>query len=180
MERFGYARVSTDGESLDAQLEQLRTAKCSTIFQEKVSGPLDDRAQLTRLLKVLKSGDLVIVYRLREAAGEIDDYRPEQRIHTTLLKELVASKFELLRIVAADGSMRRPDFTIPIETEDGPDIRYWEHWGMLGNLDYDVSVKRRLAWYERHGLIGKLIQSDEHGGFDSTKVDEINREQLLL
>jgi hypothetical protein len=126
---------------------------------------------------------------------EIDEYRPEQRIHKTLLRELVASKSELLianrlaelrvpyhyefRLVAADGSMRRPDFTIPIETADGPDVRYWEHWGMLGNPDYDASVTRRLAWYEKHGLMGKLIQSDERGGFDSTKVDEIIHAHLL-
>jgi ATP-dependent exoDNAse (exonuclease V) alpha subunit len=135
------------------------------------------------------------LYRLSEAIKEIDEYKPEKRIHKTLLKELVVSKSELLianrlaelrvpyhyelRIVATDGSMRRPDFTIPIETVDGPDVRYWEHWGMLGDPDYDASVRRRLAWYEKHGLIGKLIQSDERGGFDSIKVDAIIREHLL-
>jgi hypothetical protein len=135
------------------------------------------------------------LYHLREAVKEIDDYRPERRIHTTLLRELVASKSELLianrlaelrvpyhyefKLVAADGSIRRPDFTVPIETADGPDVRYWEHWGMLGNPDYDASVKRRLAWYEKHGLMDKLIQSDERGGFDSTKVDAMIREHLL-
>jgi hypothetical protein len=135
------------------------------------------------------------LYHLREAIKDIDDYRPEMRIHKTLLSELVASKSELLianrlaelrvpyhyefKLVAADGSMRRPDFTIPIETVDSPDVRYWEHWGMLGDPDYDASVKRRLAWYEKHGLIDKLIQSDEVGGFDSTKVDGIIREHLL-
>ena len=57
---------------------------------------------------------------------EIEEYRPEQRIHTTLLRELVASKSELLianrlaelrvpyhyefRLVAADGSMRQTRF----------------------------------------------------------------------
>jgi hypothetical protein len=50
---------------------------------------------------------------------------------------------------------------------------------MLGNPDYDASVTRRLAWYEKHGLMGKLIQSDERGGFDSTKVDEIIHAHLL-
>jgi hypothetical protein len=50
---------------------------------------------------------------------------------------------------------------------------------MLGNPDYEASMKRRLDWYEKHGLAGKLIQSDERGGFDSTKVDQIIREHLL-
>jgi exodeoxyribonuclease V alpha subunit len=135
------------------------------------------------------------LYFLREAVPEIDDYRPEHRIHKTLRRELVASKSELLianrlaelnvpyyyeqKLQAADGSIRRPDFTVPVETPEGPDIRYWEHWGMLGNPDYEASMKRRLDWYEKHGLAGKLIQSDERGGFDSTKVDQIIREHLL-
>jgi DNA invertase Pin-like site-specific DNA recombinase len=73
MTRYGYARVSTDGQSLDAQLEQLRKAKCSKIFQEKVSGARSDRVQLVRLLKVLQAGDLVIVTRLDRLARSTRD-----------------------------------------------------------------------------------------------------------
>ena len=73
MTRYGYARVSTEGQSLDAQLEQLRRAKCSKIFQEKISGVRSDRAQLARLLKTLKGGDLVIVTRLDRLARSTRD-----------------------------------------------------------------------------------------------------------
>jgi len=73
MTRYGYARVSTDGQSLDAQLEQLRKAKCGKIFREKMSGARSDRAQLARLLKGLQAGDLVIVTRLDRLARSTRD-----------------------------------------------------------------------------------------------------------
>ena len=73
MVRYGYARVSTDGQSLDAQLEQLRKAKCTKIFQEKMSGMRADRAQLARLMKVLGAGDLVVVTRLDRLARSTRD-----------------------------------------------------------------------------------------------------------
>ena len=43
---YGYARVSTDGQSLVAQLAELRAAKCEKLFQEKISGARSDRKQL--------------------------------------------------------------------------------------------------------------------------------------
>jgi DNA invertase Pin-like site-specific DNA recombinase len=48
---YGYARVSTGGQSLSGQLAELKAAKCEKIFQEKISGARSDRKQLTRLLE---------------------------------------------------------------------------------------------------------------------------------
>ena len=48
--RYGYARVSTDGQSVDAQVRQLTKAGCEKVFREVASGAKTDRAQLRRLL----------------------------------------------------------------------------------------------------------------------------------
>src|SRR3954471_5816077 len=70
---YGYARVSTDGQSLSAQLAELKTAKCEKIFQEKVSGARSDRKQLARLMAVLTKGDVLIVTRLDRLARSTRD-----------------------------------------------------------------------------------------------------------
>jgi DNA invertase Pin-like site-specific DNA recombinase len=50
MAQFGYARVSTDGQSLTAQIAELKDSGCTQIFQEKVSGAKSDRKQLARVI----------------------------------------------------------------------------------------------------------------------------------
>lgn len=70
---FGYARVSTDGQTLDAQLEALKAVGCDKIFREKVSGANADRAELTRLLATIDHGDTMIVSRLDRLARSTRD-----------------------------------------------------------------------------------------------------------
>ena len=57
---YWYARVSTDGQTLDAQIEALRAAGAATVFQEKVSGAKTDRAQLSKLMGTLGAGDVLL------------------------------------------------------------------------------------------------------------------------
>jgi DNA invertase Pin-like site-specific DNA recombinase len=70
---YGYARVSTDGQSLAAQITELKAAKCAKIFLEKISGALSDRKQLMRLIAVLAKGDVMVVTRLDRLARSTRD-----------------------------------------------------------------------------------------------------------
>ena len=65
---YGYARVSTDGQTLDAQREALTAAGAERLFQEKVSGAATDRRELKRLLASLQPGDTLLVTRLDRLA----------------------------------------------------------------------------------------------------------------
>src|SRR6266481_3192027 len=67
--KYGYARVSTDGQSVDAQVRQLTKAGCKKVFREVASGAKPDRAQLRRLLDQLDAGDVLTVTRLDRLAG---------------------------------------------------------------------------------------------------------------
>jgi DNA invertase Pin-like site-specific DNA recombinase len=70
---YGYARVSTDGQSLVAQLAELKAVKCEKIFQEKISGARSDRKQLARLMAALEKGDVLVVTRLDRLARSTRD-----------------------------------------------------------------------------------------------------------
>src|SRR5438105_956286 len=71
--KYGYARVSTDGQSVDAQVRQLTKAGCKKVFREVASGAKTDRAQLRRLLDVLDTGDVLTVTRLDRLARSTRD-----------------------------------------------------------------------------------------------------------
>ena len=64
MAKVGYARVSTQEQSFDMQVDALEKAGCERIFAEKVSGTKDDRQELKKCLEYLRKGDVLVVYKL--------------------------------------------------------------------------------------------------------------------
>lgn len=73
MTTIGYARVSTDGQTLDAQHSALVEAGCSKVYSEKVSGAKTDRAQLAKAIAALSQGDTLIVTKLDRLARSTRD-----------------------------------------------------------------------------------------------------------
>ena len=72
----GYARVSSVGQSLDVQREQLKAAGCEKLFEEKRSGrTAADRAELQAALEFVREGDTLVVTRLDRLARSITDLR---------------------------------------------------------------------------------------------------------
>ncbi len=71
--KYGYARVSTDGQSVDAQVRQLTKAGCKKVFREVASGARTDRAQVRKAIAMLKTGDVLTVTRLDRLARSTRD-----------------------------------------------------------------------------------------------------------
>lgn len=61
--RYGYARVSTKRQELQLQLDALNAAGCTTIFSDKLSGKNTARPEFQRLIKLVKAGDMIVVYK---------------------------------------------------------------------------------------------------------------------
>jgi DNA invertase Pin-like site-specific DNA recombinase len=128
---YGYARVSTDGQSLDAQVKQLRAAGAEKVFRETASGARADRAQLRRVIGHLEKGDVLTVTRpdrlarstrdllntLAAVAGKGAGFRPlhdtwadtttaHGRLMLTVLGGLAEFERELIRARTGDGRER--------------------------------------------------------------------------
>jgi hypothetical protein len=101
---LGYARVSTYGQTLDAQLEQLRAAGCTSrnIYREKVTGPRADRRELLKMLKALAPGDIVTVTRIDRLARSTFDL-------FAIVKQIVDAGAQFRSLEFAPRRYRRDD-----------------------------------------------------------------------
>jgi len=71
--KFGYARVSTRDQNLDLQVDQLRQAGCEQILEETASGARSDRPVLRGLLKQMRAGDILVIWKLDRLGRSLRD-----------------------------------------------------------------------------------------------------------
>lgn len=71
--KIGYARVSTEDQNLEIQCRELKSAGCTKIFQEKISGTKRQRPELEKALEQLRENDTFIVWRLDRLARSTRD-----------------------------------------------------------------------------------------------------------
>jgi DNA invertase Pin-like site-specific DNA recombinase len=128
---YGYARVSTDGQSVAAQVATLTAAGAAMVFRETASGAQTDRAQLRKVLAALEAGDVLMVTRLDRLArstrdllntlatvtgkgagfrslGDVwaDTTTPHGRLMVTMLSGLAEFERELIRARTSEGRAR--------------------------------------------------------------------------
>ena len=128
---YGYARVSTDGQTLDAQVAALTAAGAAPVFHETASGAKTDRRELAKAIRALEAGDTLLVTRLdrlarstRDLLNILDtiakagaDFRslgdtwadtttPHGRLMLTVLGGLAEFERELIRVRTGEGRVR--------------------------------------------------------------------------
>lgn len=105
--KIGYARVSTEEQSLDMQVSALREAGCERIYQEKASGRKIDRPELEKLLDFLRPGDVLVVWKLdrlgrtmKQLVDLLEDF-DEREIVFVSLTESIDTKTPMGRFLVA-------------------------------------------------------------------------------
>lgn len=70
---IGYARVSTEEQNLDRQIDILKQAGCDRIYEEKVSGIKKERTELNKILDQIRTGDVIIIADLTRLSRSVKD-----------------------------------------------------------------------------------------------------------
>lgn len=92
---FGYARVSTEQQNLDRQLDALRRYGCDIIYNEKMTGTKRDRPELSKLLDRMTEGDTVVIANLSRLGRstkdliELTELFQSKGVHLVSLKESI-------------------------------------------------------------------------------------------
>lgn len=122
----GYARVSSAGQSLDIQREQLAAAGCERIFEEKKSGrKASDRPALKEALEFVREGDTLVVIRLDRLARSLLDL--EQ------IAERLRARKVALRVTEQ-----------PVDTTSAAGRAFFQMLGVFAQFENDIRKERQL------------------------------------
>jgi DNA invertase Pin-like site-specific DNA recombinase len=134
----GYGRVSSNGQSLDIQLEALAAAGCEKVFAEKMSGrSADDREQLAQALEWVRHGDSLIVTRLDRLARSVGD------LHRII--EKLTAKGVAFRCLNQSG----------VDTDTSTGRLMLSILGAVAAFENDIRRERQLEGVQKAKLAGK-------------------------
>ena len=134
--RIGYARVSTDDQTLDLQRDALKKAKCRQIYEEHASGKNAERTELRNCLKALRAGDVLVVWRLDRLGRNLPDL-------VRIVGELESSKVGLESI------------TEKIETVSSTGKLVFHVFAALAEFERNVIRERTVAGLKAVGVFGR-------------------------
>lgn len=103
--KIGYARVSTDDQNLDRQLDQLKTSGCKKVYYEKITGTKKDRPELNKLLEDIRESDTIIVAELARLGRSTKDLIALSELIKLKGAELVSLKENLDTTTATGKAM---------------------------------------------------------------------------
>lgn len=133
---IGYARVSTQDQNLELQIDALNKAGCQKIFEDKISGTRAERPGLTKMFEMLRGGDTLVVWKLDRLGRSV--------------KQLV----DLVNELHKQG-IQFKSLTDAIDTGT-PSGRFFFHvMASLAEMERDLTVERTRAGLETAKRLGR-------------------------
>ncbi len=136
--KYGYARVSTNKQITDRQMDALRAYGVDEIFVEKISGTKKSRPQLNILLNKLRTGDTLVIYELKRLGRNTKQL-------LALAEDFQANGIEFVSL------------TENIDTTTPMGRFVFTTWCALAQLDRDIiseNTKSGLAAAKARGRVG--------------------------
>ena len=153
---IGYARVSTQDQHPELQLDALRAAGCAQVFQEKMTGKLADRPELAACLRTLRQGDCLVVWKLDRLGRS--------------LKHLV----EIIHDLEQRGVAFR-SLTENIDTVSAGGKLIFHVFGALAEFEHSLIRERTLA-----GLAAARARGRKGGRKFKLSADDVRKAGAML
>jgi DNA invertase Pin-like site-specific DNA recombinase len=153
---IGYARVSTQDQNPEYQVDALEKAGCEQIFQEKVTGKLRERPELSQCLRTLRTGDTLVVWKLDRLARSLKD-----------LVEIVQD--------LNDREVGFKSLTEAIDTTSSGGRLVFHIFGSLAEFEHDLIRERTIA-----GLQAARARGRKGGRKPSMSASEVKKAAAML
>jgi DNA invertase Pin-like site-specific DNA recombinase len=133
---IGYARVSTQDQNLDLQIQALTQAGCQKIFDDKISGSPAERPGLSKVLEMLCDGDTLVVWKLDRLGRSVKN-----------LADLVGELYKQ--------GIQFKSLTDAIDTGTTSGRFFFHVMARLAEMERELTVERTRAGLEVARLLGR-------------------------
>jgi len=159
--KHGYARVSTERQDLDMQLDALHKDGCQRFYSEKVSGVIKYKPEFEHMMRQVKEGDVIVVYSFSRISRSLQD----------LLKTLERFK---------EAKVEIKSLTEPVDTTTSMGKAFFQIIGVIAELERNIIVDRvtegsKLARSRGQGGGRKQIMHDA----DIIKLKKLHAEKQI-
>ncbi len=153
---IGYARVSTQDQNPELQLDALKAAGCEQVFHEKMTGKLAERPELDACLRTLRKGDTLVVWKLDRLGRS--------------LKNLV----EIIHGLEQRGVAFR-SLTESIDTSSASGRLIFHVFGALAEFEHSLILERTMA-----GLSAARARGRMGGRKAKLSADDVRKAAAML
>ena len=153
---IGYARVSTQDQNPELQVDALERAGAEQVFQEKFTGTLRERPELSQCVRTLRKGDILVVWKLDRLARSLKD-----------LVEIVQDLH--------DREIGFKSLTESIDTTSSGGRLVFHIFGALAEFEHDLIRERTRA-----GLDAARARGRKGGRKPKLSVSDIQKAQAML